>query len=128
MQLDHVTIVTGDLEAARHFFCVVAGLAEGPRPPFGVSGHWFYAEGRPVIHLVEAPLAAGQGRVAPRIDHVAFRLHGWQQWESLVGRLHANHVPYSVSEVPLAAEVQLFVSLAPGVTIEFVAAMDASRT
>jgi AraC-like DNA-binding protein len=53
MKLDQATIVTENLEFARHFFCAVVGLSEGPCPPFTVNSHWLYANGHPVIHLIE---------------------------------------------------------------------------
>ncbi|MGF6488050.1 hypothetical protein [Pseudomonas frederiksbergensis] len=71
MELDHATIVTGDLEGARRFLCSVVGLSEGPRPPFGVSGYWLYANGQPVIHLIEAAAssAMASGVVIERVTN-----------------------------------------------------------
>jgi catechol 2,3-dioxygenase-like lactoylglutathione lyase family enzyme len=124
MQLDHVTLVTPDLDAARRFFRDVAGLAEGARPPFRVAGHWFYAGGRPVIHLVDATLAATPvAFVAPRIDHLALRVASADEWLALLDRLHAHCVPYQCADVPASSERQLFVALAPGVVVEFVTAL-----
>lgn len=121
MQLDHVTLVTPDLEATRRFFRDVAGLEEGARPPFRVDGYWFYADGRPVIHLVDATIpAAPAAFVAPRIDHVAFRVASAGEWQALLERMHAHGVRYQCAEVPASAERQLFVALAPGVVVEFV--------
>lgn len=119
MTLDHATIVTKDIEAVRRFFRI-AGLSEGPRPPFQVRGYWLYADGRPVIHLVDATVPAIEGRSAPRIDHVAFRIESATEWLALAERLQANGIDYATSEVPLADELQLFVPLAPGLVIEFV--------
>ncbi|MGV2287135.1 VOC family protein [Trinickia sp. YCB016] len=128
MKLDHATIVTKDLEAARHFFCAVAGLTDGWRPPFGVRGHWLYADGRPVIHLVEATVPSLEGpllgRIAPRIDHVAFRIGDGIEWRALLERLRANRVPFEVAEVPLMGERQVFVALESGVVVEFVSRLD----
>jgi len=53
MRLDHVTIVCPDCAPLLRFFVDVAGMADGPRPAFGVGGHWLYLEGRPVLHLIE---------------------------------------------------------------------------
>ena len=94
MQLDHATVVTADLETARRFFVDVAGLTEGARPPFSVDGYWLYADGRPVVHLVEAtvPSARASLRTAPRIDHIAFRLESAAEWQALLGRLSACSV------------------------------------
>jgi catechol 2,3-dioxygenase-like lactoylglutathione lyase family enzyme len=127
MQLDHATIVTADLDTARRFFVEVAGLTEGVRPPFTVAGHWLYANGRPVLHLIDATAPAVAGRATPRIDHLAFRLESAAQWQALLDRLHAAGVDYQTAQVPQmsaqAAEQQLFVALAPGVVIEFVTAL-----
>jgi catechol 2,3-dioxygenase-like lactoylglutathione lyase family enzyme len=130
MQLDHATIVTADLDTARHFFVDIAGLAEGARPPFSVDGYWLYANGRPVVHLIDAtaPASAAAGRVAPRIDHIAFRLDSAAEWQALNARLRAHGVNYQSAEVPQMgaqpAERQLFVALAPGVVVEFVTTLD----
>ncbi|QQC65576.1 VOC family protein [Paraburkholderia ginsengisoli] len=130
MQLDHATIVTADLDTARRFLVDVAGLTEGDRPPFAVAGHWLYANGRPVLHLIDATApaaAAAAGRTAPRIDHLAFRLDSAAEWQGLLERLHAAGIDYQTAQVPQmgaqAAERQLFVALAPGVVIEFVTAL-----
>jgi catechol 2,3-dioxygenase-like lactoylglutathione lyase family enzyme len=120
MKLDHATIVTSDLESARSFLCDIVGLINGPRPPFQVDGYWLYANGRPVIHLVESTVRAPEGRTASRIDHVALRVEDATEWIALLGRMRLNKVPYQLAEVPLADELQLFVSLAPGVVVEFV--------
>ncbi|MFM0046246.1 VOC family protein [Paraburkholderia sediminicola] len=126
MQLDHATIVTADLDTARRFFVDVVGLAQGARPPFSIDGYWLYANGRPVIHLIDATVPAIAGRAAPRIDHIAFRLESADEWQALLQRLHAADMPYQRAEVPQMgaqqAELQLFVALAPGVVIEFVTA------
>jgi catechol 2,3-dioxygenase-like lactoylglutathione lyase family enzyme len=115
MNLDHATIVTADLDAAHRFFVDVVGLVDGARPPFGVRGYWLYAAGRPVVHLVDATVPAYAGRAAPRIDHIAFRIESAVEWQADVG--------YQLAEVPLSAERQLFVALAPGVVVEFVTAL-----
>jgi catechol 2,3-dioxygenase-like lactoylglutathione lyase family enzyme len=121
MQLDHVTLVTPDLEGARRFFCEIAGLENGARPPFSVDGYWLYADGRPVVHLVESTApGARPARVTPRFDHVAFRVAPGDEWQALLDRLATHAVPYQIADVPLSGERQLFVALAPGVVVEFV--------
>jgi catechol 2,3-dioxygenase-like lactoylglutathione lyase family enzyme len=127
MQLDHATIVTAELETARRFFVDVAGLTEGARPPFSIDGYWLYANGRPVIHLIDATVPAVAGRAVPRIDHIAFRLESADEWRALLQRLRVAQTPYQLAQVPpmgpQRAELQLFVALAPGVVIEFVTAL-----
>jgi catechol 2,3-dioxygenase-like lactoylglutathione lyase family enzyme len=127
MHLDHATIVTPDLGSARRFFVDVAGLTEGARPPFSIDGYWLYANGRPLIHLIDATVPAVMGRTAPRIDHIAFRLESAAEWQALLGRLHTHGVDYQTARVPQSgpqeAQAQLFVALAPGVVVEFVTAL-----
>ncbi|WP_322032428.1 VOC family protein [Paraburkholderia sp. J76] len=130
MQLDHVTLVTPDLEGTCRFFRDIVGFEDGPRPPFRVDGHWLYANGRAVVHLVDATAPARMGGgssalAAPRIDHVAFRVAPGEAWRALVERLAAHRVPYELADVPASAQVQLFVALAPGVAVEFVTSMPA---
>ncbi|MES2102932.1 MAG: VOC family protein [Pseudomonadota bacterium] len=120
MILDHATIYSANLEAIRHFFCNVAGLTEGKRPPFGVRGYWLYMQGRAVIHLVNSRALGPAGLASPRIDHAAFRMENPAEWAALLERLRAHGIPYQLTEVPLTRELQLFVALEPGVVIEFV--------
>lgn len=127
MHLDHATILTADLETARHFFCDIAGLTEGPRPPFGADGHWLYAQGCAVIHLVRCAAQGPAALTSPRIDHAAFRMDDLREWEALLERLRTHRVPYRLTEVPLARELQLFVEVEPGVVVEFVTISPARR-
>jgi catechol 2,3-dioxygenase-like lactoylglutathione lyase family enzyme len=123
MHLDHVTLVTPDLEGTRRFFCDVAGLENGPRPAFAVEGYWLYAGGRPVMHLIDATVPALTATlVAPRLDHFALRVAPGAEWRALLTRLDEHRVPYQLTVVPASAERQLFVALAPGVVVEFVTA------
>jgi catechol 2,3-dioxygenase-like lactoylglutathione lyase family enzyme len=123
MKLDHTTIVTAELDVMRRFLCDVVGLTEGQRPPFGIAGHWLYAGGQPVIHLIADPAPGRLALASPRIDHVAFRIEHATEWNALIARMRAHDVPYQLAEVPLTQELQLFVALAPGVAIEFVTAL-----
>jgi catechol 2,3-dioxygenase-like lactoylglutathione lyase family enzyme len=120
MNLDHVTIVTAELEGVRRFFCSIVGLREGPRPPFGFDGHWLYANGQPVIHLIGAARALSARQASARIDHVALRVNAVPEWSALLERIRLSGVSYELSEVPLSGERQLFVAIAPGVVIELV--------
>jgi catechol 2,3-dioxygenase-like lactoylglutathione lyase family enzyme len=127
MNLDHVSIVTRDLDGTLRFFRDVAGLTEGPRPPFGVAGHWLYGSGRPLVHVVLATIPADEGLCAPRIDHIAFRVGGRDEWDALLGRLRRTGTDYQAAEMPLARERQLFVRLSSNVMVEFVSSPNASN-
>jgi catechol 2,3-dioxygenase-like lactoylglutathione lyase family enzyme len=123
MYLDHATLVTADLAAARRFFVDVVGLEDGARPPFRIDGHWLYTAGRPVVHLVDATAPSRAGPTAPRIDHIAFRIERAAEWQALLERMREAQVAWQLAEVPLAGELQMFVALAPGVIVEFVTAL-----
>ena len=110
MKLDHATIITRNLEAARSFLCSIIGLTEGPRPPFGVSGYWLYANGQPVVHLIEATSNLSTRPTSPRIDHVGLRVNSAPEWEALLERMRVSGVAHDLSEVPLTGQRQLFVS------------------
>ena len=48
----HVSITVTDLEKARAFYRDVIGLAEVPRPDFGVPGIWFGLDGELQLHIL----------------------------------------------------------------------------
>lgn len=129
VKLDHVTIVAPDCEPMRRFFVDIAGMTVGPRPPFGIGGHWLYLNGSAAVHLIESGsvLAAPPGgRPATRIDHLALRVSDAGEWQALLARLREHAVPFSEAEVPAARERQVFVQLALGVVVEFVTALFAT--
>ena len=79
--LDHVLVLSDDIDASRDFYVAVVGLQVGERPQLEFPGHWLhYAEGpRPVCiwltrgaylgHLPTLGLDAGQG-ASRRVDHI----------------------------------------------------------
>ena len=111
--LDHFTIVTADLGAARRFYVEMLGLTEGERPPFAVPGAWLYCGGAPVVHLV----AGGEGNGGPTgaVDHLA--LHA-SNLAATVARLRQFGVDYDLRTVPGLGLRQVFVRDPDGVKIE----------
>lgn len=122
MYLDHANIVTPDLDTTVDFFTKVLGLALGPRPDFRVPGSWLYSDGRPVVHLTQATIALPSGRASPRIDHVALRVANLDEWTALLGRLKAHDIEYQLNTPDDDNDIQLWVTLAPGLTIEIIVA------
>lgn len=127
MHLDHITIVAGDCSFLRQFFVEVAGLTEGPRPPFGRAGHWLYLGQQPVLHLIErivlpARHGISNGPPATRIDHLALRIDSHPEWQALLQRLHVQRLRYRIETIDALQERQLFVAPVPGVKVEFVIA------
>jgi catechol 2,3-dioxygenase-like lactoylglutathione lyase family enzyme len=114
--LDHVTLRTHDLEGTRVFFEKVLDLKPGYRPDFPFPGHWLYADGEPIVHLIPG----GEGPVDRRgetIDHVGFRL---KDYDGHRRKLDALGVAYSTMNLPELGERRLFVQTPTGILLELV--------
>ena len=122
--LNHVLVLTRDLEATRDFYVDVLGLEDGYRPPFPFSGHWIYLGDRAVVHVAEnrgyldardqvrdgsADSATGS------IDHIAFEATGLK---AMIARLEQRGVAAHHRKVPDLDLHQVFVHDPNGVRIE----------
>jgi glyoxylase I family protein len=118
MNLDHVTIRTRDLPAARSFFLTVFGLEEGERPLAirRIPGHWLYSEGRPLIHLIGSR-GYGVDRSAEAIDHVGMRLEGYASFRQKLDELG---IRYSTMDLADLQERRLFFHAPGGPLLEAV--------
>jgi catechol 2,3-dioxygenase-like lactoylglutathione lyase family enzyme len=119
-RLDHLLVLTDDLEGTKDFYCDALGLAVGERPPLEFPGYWLYLDGVPCLHVAErGPYeahAAGLGlRTGPAVDHVAFAGAGYDE---LLARLKAAGVEATTNEVPAAGLRQLFLTDPNGVRVE----------
>ncbi|AWY44290.1 extradiol dioxygenase [Pseudomonas putida] len=121
MHLDHANIVVADLDKTLGFFTEVLGFTIGPRPGFRVPGAWLYSQGRPLIHLSQATAGLPAGKVSPRIDHIALRVADLDEWNAVLDRLKARGLDYQINAPHDGSDFQLWVSLAPGVTVEIIA-------
>ncbi len=119
--LEHVLVLTDDLEATRAFYCDVLGFEAGERPQLEFPGYWLYLDGTAYVHIAERTAyeahAAGLGleRSIGPIDHVAFAAGGY---EALVARLQGAGVQLVSNDVLAAAIRQLFFEDPNGVRIE----------
>lgn len=114
ISLDHINLVTSDLEGTIRFYRDLLGLELGPRPSFAFPGAWLYLSGRPVVHLVlreDAVASAATGA----IDHVAFSC---EDFEGLRTRLEAAGITHEVREVPGGRLRQIFLRDPNGVKVE----------
>lgn len=68
-RMDHFTVVTDRVEETQRFYERL-GLTAGARPDFPVGGLWLYAQGHPVLHVVEIAEMPVLRRGA--LDHMAF--------------------------------------------------------
>jgi len=122
-RLQHVLVLTDDLDATKAFYCEVLGLAVGERPLLPFPGYWLYADGVACVHIAERKPydahAAGMGLPAKAspVDHVAFEA---ERHELLLGRLAAAGVEVTTNAVWGSGVRQLFFDDPNGARIELV--------
>jgi catechol 2,3-dioxygenase-like lactoylglutathione lyase family enzyme len=119
-RIDHVLVLTDDIELTRSFYCDALGLDVGDRPSFEFSGYWLYLHGVPYVHVAdrveyEAQAARLGLGVGPAVDHVAF---SGRDYDELASRLAAAGVAAVENVVPGGALRQLYVTDPNGVRIE----------
>lgn len=112
--LDHVNIITSDLEGSVRFYAQLLGLEprDGPPPLTHANARWMYDKtGRAMLHIntLDCPRAYDRA-VAPgptgALHHVALRCSGYGQVKA---RLDAAGLEYRVNEVPAIGLRQVFV-------------------
>jgi catechol 2,3-dioxygenase-like lactoylglutathione lyase family enzyme len=112
--LDHVNIITGELEGSARFYAEVFGLEprDGPPPLTHENARWLYdAAGRAVIHLnsLDCPRAYDREvRAGPTgaLHHVALKCSGYQE---LRARLRARGLEHRINEIAAIGLKQIFV-------------------
>jgi catechol 2,3-dioxygenase-like lactoylglutathione lyase family enzyme len=122
--LDHVNIITDDIESAAQFYTAVFGLErrDGPLPLTPQMAQWMYdASGRAIIHLNThlAPKAyerpTPSGSVTGAVHHVALRCTGHAQ---MIDRLIAEGLHHRHNLVASIGLRQIFVQDPNGVLFE----------
>jgi glyoxylase I family protein len=118
MKLDHVTIRTRDLQAARTFFLKVFDLEEGARPLaiHRIPGHWLYSEGHPLVHIIGSQ-GSGFDHSAEAIDHVGLRMEGYADFRKKLDQLG---IRYSTMDLADIGERRLFFRAPGGPLLEAV--------
>jgi catechol 2,3-dioxygenase-like lactoylglutathione lyase family enzyme len=124
--IQHLLVLSDDIEAARDFYRDVLGLREGERPPLEFPGFWLYLGDEPCVHVAEraayaahastlglevTATASGDGA----IDHVAFAA---DDYEEIQARLRRAGIEAVENAVPAAGLRQLFVEDPDGVRVE----------
>jgi len=121
MKLNHVLVLTSDLQTMRTFWVDVIGLHEGWRPDFPFAGLWLYSDEIPMIHIAEQQGATfGYGA----LSHVA--LEG-ANYQSLLERCQQFNQTYTEKDVPQSGERQVFLSGPDGLTVEMLFALQSSN-
>jgi catechol 2,3-dioxygenase-like lactoylglutathione lyase family enzyme len=120
-RLDHLLVLTDDLEASRRFYCDALGLDVGERPPLEFPGYWLYLGGVPCLHLAERDgfeqhaRSIGLAAHAGTIDHVAFT---GSDYEELTAKLADVGIEATANTVPGGSLRQLFVTDPNGLRVE----------
>jgi catechol 2,3-dioxygenase-like lactoylglutathione lyase family enzyme len=125
--MEHVLVLSEDLETTRQFYCNVVGLRVGPRPPLEFPGYWLYADGpNACLHLAESEpylehattlgLAASSVPQAGggAVDHIAFDEN---DYEAALARIAAGGLTAVRNAVP-GGPRQLFIDDPNGVRVE----------
>jgi catechol 2,3-dioxygenase-like lactoylglutathione lyase family enzyme len=119
--LDHLLILTDDIDATRDFWCGALGLEVGERPPLEFRGYWLYSQSVPCIHIADrATYTAHSARIgipaSPQpVDHVAF---AGEDYDELIARLERSGVEAARNDPPGAGIRQLFIEDPNGLKIE----------
>lgn len=122
--LDHVNIITDDLDGTATFYATLLGLErrDGP-PPFRPDQiQWMHDKGgRPILHLnsVDCPRAydraVAPGGVTGAIHHVALNC---SDHPAVAGRLDAMGRDYQVNRIDSIGLTQVFTLDPNGVLLE----------
>jgi len=120
-RMEHLLVLTEDIEATKDFYCRALGLEVGERPPLEFPGHWLYVEGVPCIHVADrdAYTAHSERLGIPAspdaVDHVDFN---GDDYAEAVARLEREGVEATTNAVPGAGLRQLFLEDPNGLKIE----------
>jgi catechol 2,3-dioxygenase-like lactoylglutathione lyase family enzyme len=118
--LDHLLVLTDDIDATRDFWCEALDLEVGERPPLEFPGYWLYGDTGPCVHVAERAayeehserigIPANDGPV----EHVAFDA---PDFDAVAERVELGGIPARRNAVPGVMR-QLFVEDPNGVKIE----------
>lgn len=125
--LQHVLVLSDDIERARAFYETAVGLHLGPRPPLPFDGYWLYAGDVACLHIADRASyrahAAGMGLDVPPpggpagagpVDHLAF---GADDYDAVIDRLRAAGIQCVHNQVP-GGPRQLFFDDPDGLRVE----------
>jgi catechol 2,3-dioxygenase-like lactoylglutathione lyase family enzyme len=96
---DHYAIVARDMDACRHFYCDVLGMAEVPRPAsFKFPGAW-YRKGSAELHVIRIDAASQPpgdtpAEVTPELDIARARHHAFvvDDMDAVLERLREHNI------------------------------------
>jgi catechol 2,3-dioxygenase-like lactoylglutathione lyase family enzyme len=124
--MEHVLVLSDEIETTREFYCDVVGLRVGERPALAFPGYWLYAGETPCVHIAaRGPYRAhaatlgldvpGQEAGPGPVDHIAFNA---SDYEELSDRIERRGVAAVANTIPGGGPRQLFIEDPNGVRIE----------
>jgi catechol 2,3-dioxygenase-like lactoylglutathione lyase family enzyme len=121
--LDHVNIITADLDGTARFYAEIFGLQRRNAPPPLTAGNaqWMYDHaGRAIVHINSLDCPRFYERdVKPgltgALHHVAFNCAGYDE---MIARLNGYALEHEVNVVAAVALRQIFVMDPNGVLLE----------
>jgi catechol 2,3-dioxygenase-like lactoylglutathione lyase family enzyme len=125
-EMEHVLLLSDDIDQTCEFYCTVIGLRVGTRPPLEFPGYWLYASDVACLHIAERGAyrahAARIGLDVPDdpggpgpVDHIAFAATDYHE---ATERLENNGVAAIRNTVPGGGPRQLFIEDPNGVRVE----------
>jgi catechol 2,3-dioxygenase-like lactoylglutathione lyase family enzyme len=119
--MEHLLVLTEDIDGTKDFYRRALGLEVGERPPLEFPGYWLYLGGVPCVHVADRRAYAEHSQrvgvpVSPdAVDHVAFTA---DDFEEAAARLEREGVEATPNMVPGAGLRQLFFEDPNGLKIE----------
>ncbi len=125
--LNHIHLLTHDMEVMSQFFEQILELKKGYRPPFNFPGAWLWSDNKPLVHLSKInPPDANQSDYTGKqknlsnlntgtIDHIAF---SGNDYPSLIERLKHYQLDFFERTVPSTNIRQVFVEGPEGLKVE----------
>ena len=114
--LDHINILTQDVDSCRIFYVDALGFEEGFRPNFDEPGLWLYLGYSPVINIIQISKSLPSVLSSGCIDHIAFRAHNFNKFTA---RLDRHGIKWEDRKIPDMDLHQLFCHDPHGIKIEF---------
>ncbi|HTU96482.1 MAG TPA: VOC family protein [Solirubrobacteraceae bacterium] len=127
-ELEHVLVLSDDIDVAREFYESAVGLRAGERPPLQFDGYWLYAGSVPCLHIADrasyrahaatlglSVAATAAPAVASPVDHIAFSA---SDYAAVSARLAAAGIEPVRNDVPGGGPRQLFFSDPDGLRVE----------
>jgi catechol 2,3-dioxygenase-like lactoylglutathione lyase family enzyme len=130
-ELEHVLVLSDDIDGAREFYEAAVGLRAGDRPPLPFDGYWLYAGSVACLHIADRAsyrahvatlglsVSDGTGGVGGSgsgpVDHIAFNA---SDYEAVTARLAAAGIEPVRNDVPGGGPRQLFFSDPDGLRVE----------